>query len=107
MVNAPSGHAVVHAPQRVHIANDGSAAVLISPGTSIPVLVTTLIASVGHILAHAPIFSHFSSSQTSPSSDAGLAGPNSTSRFYCITGHSFSHKPHAVQTSGSSTDKCR
>ena len=55
IVKAPSGQAVVHAPQRVHIAYDASASVLMSPGTCIPVFVTTLIASVGHILAHAPI----------------------------------------------------
>ena len=104
MLSAPSGQAVVHAPQRVHIAYDGSASVLMSPGTSIPVLVTTLIASVGHILAHAPIWSHFSSSQTIPSSDAGFAGPNSTSSSIASTGHSCSQRPHAVQISGSSTD---
>src|SRR5690606_28642544 len=94
---------VVQAPHLVHMASEGSSSVFISPGTFIPVLVTTLRASVGHILAQAPIFLHLSSSKTSPSSDAGLAGPNSTSRSMASTGHIFSHKPQYVQISGSST----
>src|SRR5690606_17046519 len=62
-----------------------------------------LIASVGHILTHAPTNLHLSSSYTSPSADAGFAGPNSTSHSIASTGHTFAHKPQKVQISGSST----
>ena len=74
-------------------------------GHNIPVLVTTRIASVGHLLAHAPMKSHFSTSLPIPSASTGAPSPHSTSISNASTGQSFTHKPHAAQTLGIATVK--
>ncbi len=74
-------------------------------GHNIPVLVTTRIASVGHLLAHAPMKSHFSTSLPIPSASTGAPSPHSTSISKASTGQSFTHKPHAAQTLGIATVK--
>ena len=66
-------------------------------------MVTTRIASVGHLLAHAPMKSHFSTSLPIPSASTGAPSPHSTSIANASTGQSFTHKPHAAQTLGIAT----
>ena len=98
-------HTEAHAPHLIQLANDGSPSVSSKAGHNIPVLVTTRIASVGHLLAHAPIKSHFSASLPIPSASTGAPSPHSTSISNASTGQSFTHKPHAAQTLGIATVK--
>ena len=89
-----------HAPQRAHMVKDGSPISFFLDGSSIPLFVTTRIASVGHFSAQDPSKIHFSGSLTSPSAAACVAGPHVTSSSIASTGHSFSQSPHAAHTSG-------
>ena len=87
------------------LTNDGSRSVSSKAGQHIPVLVTTRIASVGHLFAHAPMKSHFSTSLPIPSASTGAPSPHSTSISNASTGQRFTHKPHAAQTLGIATVK--
>ena len=103
--NASLEHTEAHAPHLIQLVKDGSASVSTKAGQDIPVLVTTRIASVGHLLAHAPMKSHFSASLPIPSASTGAPSPHSTSISKASTGQSFTHKPHAAQTLGIATVK--
>ena len=98
-------HIEAHAPHLIQLAKDGSPSVSTKAGQDIPVLVTTRIASVGHLLAHAPMKSHFSTSLPIPSASTGAPSPHSTLISNASTGQSFTHKPHAAQTLGIATVK--
>ena len=102
---APLEHTVAQAPHLIQLLNDGSESVSSKAGHNIPVLVTTRIASVGHLLAHAPMKSHFSASLPIPSASTGAPSPHSTLMSNASTGQSFTHKPHAAQTLGIATVK--
>ena len=93
------------APHLIQLTNDGSRSVSSKAGQHIPVLVTTRIASVGHLFAHAPMKSHFSTSLPIPSASTGAPSPHSTSISNASTGQRFTHKPHAAQTLGIATVK--
>ena len=98
-------HIEAQAPHLIQLVNDGSPPTSSKAGHNIPVLVTTRIASVGHLLAHAPIKSHFSTSRPIPSASTGAPSPHSTLISNASTGQSFTHKPHAAQTLGIATVK--
>ena len=103
--NASLEHIEAHAPHLIQLTKDGSSSVSTKAGQHIPVLVITRIASVGHLLAHAPIKSHFSTSLPIPSASTGEPSPHSTSIANASTGQRFTHKPHAAQTLGIATVK--
>ena len=93
------------APHLIQLAKDGSPPVSSNAGHNIPVFVTTRIASVGHLFAHAPMNSHFSTSRPIPSASTGAPSPHSTSISNASTGQRFTHKLHAAHTSGICTVK--
>ena len=93
------------APHLIQLVNEGSESVSSKAGHNIPVLVTTRIASVGHLLAQAQIKSHFSASRPIPSASTGAPSPHSTLMSNASTGHNFTHKPHAAHTLGIATVK--
>ena len=101
--NASLEHTEAQAPHLIQLVNDGSSSVSTNAGQDIPVLVTTRIACVGHLFAHAPIKSHFSTSLAIPSASTGEPSPHSTSISNASTGQSFTHKPHAAQALGIAT----
>ena len=100
MFNALFEQTEAQAPHLIQLAKDGSPPVSSKDGQHIPVFVTTRIASVGHLLAHAPIKSHFSTSRPIPSASTGAPSPHSTSISNASTGQRFTHKLHAAHTSG-------
>ena len=103
--NASLEHTEAQAPHLIQLTKDGSESVSTKAGQDIPVLVTTRIASVGHLLAHAPMKSHFSTSLPIPSASTGAPSPHSTSMSKASTGQTFTHNPHAAQTLGIATVK--
>ena len=98
-------HTEAQAPHLIQLVNDGSPPTSSKAGHNIPVLVTTRIASVGHLLAHAPMKSHFSTYLPIPSASTGEPSPHSTLMSNASTGQSFTHNPHAAQTLGIATVK--
>ena len=98
MFNALFEQTEAQAPHLIQLAKDGSPPVSSNEGQHIPVFVTTRIASVGHLLAHAPMNSHFSASRPIPSASTGA--PHSTSISNASTGQRFTHKLHAAHASG-------